>query len=56
MANSIQAIRNVYDVMKASKDNGTPLTDEQLQTLLEFAVKDSEQIKKYKRFESGYAA
>lgn len=56
MPNSIQAMRYVYDISKASKDNGAPLTDEIIQMLLEQTVKDSELIKKYRRFEKGYAA
>ncbi|MDO5296391.1 MAG: hypothetical protein Q4F00_07145 [bacterium] len=56
MANEIQAVRNVYDIMKASKDNGSPLTDDCIQMLLKHTVTDPCLINKYKRFESGFAA
>lgn len=55
MANPIQAIRNVYDIVKTAKDNGNPLTDDHIQMLLEHSLDDKELIKKYKRFEGGYA-
>lgn len=56
MANAIQAFRNVYDIVKASKDNEKPLTNECIQMLLEHLVDDSALKGKYKRFERGYAA
>lgn len=56
MANAIQAIRNVYDVVKAAKDKGSPLTDECIQMLLTKTVDNPLVVEKYKRFESGYAA
>ena len=30
MANSIQAIRNVYDIAKGAKDNESPMSDEEI--------------------------
>ena len=30
MANSIQSIRNVYDIAKGAKDNGKPMSDEEI--------------------------
>lgn len=30
MANPIQSIRNVHDIAKASRDVGTPMTDEEI--------------------------
>lgn len=56
MANSIQAIRNVYDIAKGARDNGEPLNDEEIKFLLERTVSDKALISKYPRFEKGYAA
>ena len=56
MANSIQAIRNVYDITKGARDNGKPLSDEEITLLLERTVSDESLISKYQRFEKGYAA
>ena len=56
MANSIQAIRNVYDIAKGARDNGKSLTDEEIKDLLEKTVSDESLISKYPRFEKGYAA
>lgn len=56
MANSIQAIRNVYDIAKGAKDNEKPMSDEEIKALLERTVSDKSLISKYRRFEKGYAA
>jgi len=56
MSNPIQAIRNVYDVSKASRDNNSPLSDETILTLLKNTVNDEKLIQKYDRFRNGYAA
>ena len=56
MANPIQAIRNVYDIVKGARDNEKPLTDEEINYLLEKTVSDKSLISKYPRFEKGYAA
>nr|WP_312216881.1 hypothetical protein [Clostridioides sp.] len=56
MANSIQAIRNVYDIAKGAMDKGKPLNDEEIKVLLERTVSDESLISKYSRFEKGYAA
>lgn len=56
MANSIQAIRNVYDIAKGARDNGKPMSDEEIKTLLERTVSDESLISKYPRFKRGYAA
>ena len=48
MANPIQAIRNVYDIVKTAKDNGNPLTDDHIQMLLEHSLDDKELIKSIK--------
>lgn len=56
MANSIQAIRNVYDIAKGARDNEKPMSDEEIKALLERTVSDKSLISKYPRFEKGYAA
>lgn len=56
MANSIQAIRNVYDIAKGARDNESPMSDEEIVKLLERTVSDKSLIPKYHRFEKGYAA
>lgn len=56
LANSIQAIRNVYDITKCAKDNGKPMDDEEIKMLLERTVSDTSLISAYHRFEKGYAA
>lgn len=56
MANSIQTIRNVYDIAKCAKDNGKPMDDEEIKILLERTVSDISLIPEYHRFEKGYAA
>ncbi|RMD03250.1 hypothetical protein D9O40_03660 [Clostridium autoethanogenum] len=56
MANSIQAIRNVYDIAKGARDNEKPMSDEEIKTLLERTVSDESLISKYPRFKKGYAA
>lgn len=56
LANSIQAIRNVYDIAKGAKDNGKPMDDEEIKILLERTVSDTSLISAYHRFEKGYAA
>lgn len=56
MANSIQAIRNVYDIAKGARDNEKPMSDEEIRILLERTVSDGSLISKYPRFEMGYAA
>lgn len=56
MANSIQAIRNVYDLAKGARDNEKPMNDEEIIGLLERTVSDKSLISKYSRFEKGYAA
>lgn len=56
MANSIQAIRNVYDIAKGAKDNGKPMSDEDINVLLERTVSEESLLTKYHRFEKGYAA
>lgn len=56
MANSIQAIRNVYDIAKGARDNEKPMSDVEIKTLLERTVSDKSLIPNYHRFEKGYAA
>ena len=56
MANSIQAIRQVYDIEKSSRDNNNPLSDDTIRVLLQSTVKKTELIAKYDRFKTGYAA
>ena len=56
MANSIQAIRNVYDIAKGARDNDSPMSSEEIKTLLERTVLDKSLISEYQRFEKGYAA
>lgn len=56
MANSIQAIRNVYDIAKGARDNEKPMSDEEIEALLERTVLDKSLISQYDRFEKGYAA
>lgn len=56
MRNSIQAIRNVYDIAKGARMNGMPLSDDEIKALLERTVPDTSLISKYHRFEKGYAA
>ena len=56
MANSIQAIRNVYDIAKGARDNESPMSDEEIVKLLERTVSDKSLIPNYHRFEKGYAA
>lgn len=56
MANSIQAIRNIYDIAKGAKDSKKPMSDEEIKMLLERTVSDTELISQYPRFEKGYAA
>lgn len=56
MTNSIQAIRNVYDIAKGARDNGQPMSKEEIKVLLERTVPDKDLISNYSRFEKGYAA
>lgn len=56
MSNSIQAIRNVYDIAKGARDTDKPMTNEEIKVLLERTVSDKSLISKYDRFEKGYAA
>ncbi len=56
MANPIQAIRNVYDIAKRARDNGTPLSDEEIKLFLYKTTSDESIISKYPRFKKGYAA
>lgn len=51
MTNPIQAIRNVYDIVKGAKDNEKTLTAEEINYLLEKTVSDKSLISKYPRFE-----
>ncbi|MDR5586042.1 hypothetical protein [Clostridium aquiflavi] len=44
MANSIQAIRNVYDIAKGAMDNEKPMSDEEIKALLERTVSDKSLI------------
>ena len=46
MANSIQAIRNVYDIAKGARDNESPMSDEEIVKLLERTVSDKSLIPK----------
>ncbi|MFP3156523.1 hypothetical protein LQZ18_19305 [Lachnospiraceae bacterium ZAX-1] len=56
MSNPIQAMRFVYDIVKASKDMGKDFSDENIVKLLELTVSDEELRGQFKRFEKGYAA
>ena len=56
MANSIQAIRHVYDIVRSSRDKDNQFSDDTIQMLLARTVDDEVLIGKYKRFEMGYAA
>lgn len=56
MANSIQSMRNVFDIVKGARDNGYPLSDDEIMKLLKRTVSDESLISKYPRFERGYAA
>lgn len=56
MPNSIQAIRNLYNIAKGAKDNESPMSNEEIKALLERTVSDKTLISKYPRFEKGYAA
>ena len=56
MANSIQSIRNVYDIAKGAKDNGKPMSDEEIKVLLEKTVSEESLITEYPRFAKGYGA
>lgn len=56
MAKPIQAIRNVYDIAKNARDNGTPLSDEEIKLFLKKTTSDESIISKYPRFQKGYAA
>ena len=56
MANPIQAIRTVYDIAKNARDNGAPLSDEEIKLFLKRTTSDESIISKYPRFQKGYAA
>lgn len=56
MANSIQSMRNVFDIVKGARDNGDPMSDDEIIKLLKRTVSDESLISKYPRFEKGYAA
>lgn len=56
MANPIQSMRNVFDVVKAARDNNAPLSDESIQNLLLATVSDENVRKRYREFSKGYSA
>lgn len=54
--NSIQAIRNVYDIAKNAKLNNQPMSDDEIKLLLERTVPNQALIPEFQRFQRGYAA
>lgn len=56
MSNPIQAIRNVYDVVKSARDNNNIMSEDEILDLLKKTVSDEDLINKYQRFSKGYAA
>ncbi len=53
---SIQSIRNVFDVVKAARDNNTPFSEEVIQMLLNQTVTDKETSERFSNFSRGYYA
>ncbi|SHJ12042.1 hypothetical protein [Propionispora hippei] len=54
MAHSIQAMRTVFDVVKAARDNNNAFSDEDIQRLLQAIVPDENTRKRYDNFSKGY--
>ena len=56
MGNPIQSIRNIYDYAKKARDNGTVLSDEDIEKMLNTMGVPQDLIEEYPRFQKGYAA
>lgn len=54
MANSVQAMRTMFDVIKAARDNNNSFSDEDIQRLLQAIVPDENTRKRYNNFCKGY--
>lgn len=56
MGNPIQSIRTTYDYAKKARDNGRPLSNEEIVKMLNTIGVPEELIENYPRFQKGYAA
>lgn len=56
MSNSIQEVRTVFDIVRAARKNGQPMTETEIQAFLLRIVSDKKIRERYSNFEQGYAA
>lgn len=56
MSNSIQGIRNIFDIVRTARRNGQPMTEKEIQDFLLRIVSDEKIRQRYHNFEQGYAA
>ena len=54
MANSVQSMRIVFDVVKAARDNNNSFSDDDIQRMLQSIVADENTRNRYHNFSKGY--